>query len=723
MPASPANTKTLVTNARRSAFPWLLVIILSVISAPLCAAISGVHHKLNVDIKPEDGSLRVAYRLTFPTPVQQLEFTLNTGFDVESSSGAVERRGDSADGLRSRYALTLETANRVVELQYHGQPGFSERRGHGGMPQGAISARGVYLDGASAWYPLLDADIGGIDIAVGLPGGWRSVSVGRRSDDGDRERWRSDRPHDDLYLIADRFSRHARRHGDIDLSVYLIDDDPELAGRYLDAVGGFIDHYSRLIGPYPYGKFAVVENRWQTGYGMPSFTLLGSRVMRLPFILYSSLPHEILHNWWGNGVWIDYQRGNWSEGLTAYLADHWMQEQRGRGAHYRLKALQRYSNYAARGPDAPLLAFTSRHNEATQSIGYSKSLMVFHMLRSALGDARFVDGLRRLWREHAFERVGFATVVRQLAADDAALGARFARWLESTGAPRLTLENAAVAPAGDGWTLNLTLRQRQAERYPLTLPVAVALQDQAFAERRMLSLSGAEQTFELRFPSRPLRVDIDPEFDVLRVLDITEQPPALNRLYGSQRTWLVLPDAADAAERAAWRDLADAWTKRYPGMSVIRDSEAQRIAPDDDRLILGWRNALLGPHLPRFARDGQELTAGALRVADDRYSAADAAVVVVANDRGGVSSGFIGAPAAATIRQLARKLPHYGSYGRLVFDPGGNNLRKDALAARHSLLSRQLGDGRVDLRLAPRPALDAPGAGYPADGLSMTGRD
>ena len=31
---------------------------------------------------------------------------------------------------------------------------------------------------------------------------------------------------------------------------------------------------------------------------MPSFTLLGSSIIRFPFILNSSFPHEILHNWW-----------------------------------------------------------------------------------------------------------------------------------------------------------------------------------------------------------------------------------------------------------------------------------------------------------------------------------------------------------------------------------------------------------------------------------------
>ena len=87
---------------------------------------------------------------------------------------------------------------------------------------------------------------------------------------------------------------------------------------------------------------------------MPGFTLLGPQVIRFPWILTSSYPHELLHNWWGNSVYIDAETGNWCEGLTAYMADHWMQERRGKGDQYRLKALQRYSNFAADGEDMPL---------------------------------------------------------------------------------------------------------------------------------------------------------------------------------------------------------------------------------------------------------------------------------------------------------------------------------------------------------------------------------
>jgi aminopeptidase N len=123
-------------------------------------------------------------------------------------------------------------------------------------------------------------------------------------------------------LIAAPFERYEKPIQNGQAQVYLRSSDPDLAERYLEATERYLALYSALIGPYPYDKFAPVENFWDTGLGMPSFTLLGPRVIRLPFILYTSYPHEVLHNWWGNGVYVDYETGNWSEGLTAYLADN-----------------------------------------------------------------------------------------------------------------------------------------------------------------------------------------------------------------------------------------------------------------------------------------------------------------------------------------------------------------------------------------------------------------
>ena len=165
-----------------------------------------------------------------------------------------------------------------------------------------------------------------------------------------------------------------------------------------------------MLGDYPFSKFALVENFWETGFGMPSFTLLGPRVIRFPFILESSYPHELLHNWWGNGVYPDYATGNWSEGLTAYLADHLFREMDGTGHEYRKEMLARYKNYVSEGEDFPLSQFTSRNSAATQAVGYGKTLMLWHMLRIELGDELFIDGLRQFYDRYQFQRASFADI-------------------------------------------------------------------------------------------------------------------------------------------------------------------------------------------------------------------------------------------------------------------------------------------------------------------------
>ena len=660
-----------------------------------------------VVVDPESGEIQVDDTVRIDRKSSQFEFVLNSGLAVHAEGGQLQRLTTSADGLRSAYRITLQTPAETLKLHYHGKPMFSRDRRLGDMPQGIVSSQGVYLDGSSAWYPLFDLDIDTVHMSVKLPEGWQSVSIGRRGEDAGTVTWTSQARHDDLYLIAGRFTRHARMHGDIDLSVYLLQDDPALAEQYLGLIGGYIDHYSHLIGAYPYSKFAVVENHWQTGFGMPSFTLLGSRVLRLPFIPYTSLPHEILHNWWGNGVWVDYAKGNWSEGLTAYLADHWMQERQGKGDQYRLKALQRYSNFAAQGADLPLQDFVSRHNDATQSIGYSKSLMLFHMLREALGDEGFVAGLRHLWQAHRHTRVGFAETVRTIAAADQTVAPRFLPWLERAGAPGIRLVDSDVSKLDGGWQLQLTIDQEQSEPFLFDLPVLITLEGEDHARRMLAPVSERRTLLEYRFDKRPLRVDVDPEYDLLRYLDPTEQPPALNRLFGSPNAWLVLPTAATGDMREAWSALAATWQRRYPQLKLIDDTSAGRLPPDADRFLLGWDNALLGQARSTFARDDQSLGVRDVTIGGTGYPADAAGVVLVTSDAQGVSTGFIGAPAPPLIATLARKLTHYGSYGRLLFDARGDNLLRDTLSSDHSRLSRQYGVEPVPLRPPPRSALGA----------------
>jgi len=147
-----------------------------------------------------------------------------------------------------------------------------------------------------------------------------------------------------------------------DQRVVRVDARPvELGARAFDLLLALAQRRERLVSRQELLDLVwpgvVVEEHNITAQISTLRRLLGPQVIRFPFILSSSYPHEILHNWWGNSVFVDYASGNWCEGLTAYMADHLIQEQRGQGEAYRRDVLQKYRSYVKDGRDFPLAEF------------------------------------------------------------------------------------------------------------------------------------------------------------------------------------------------------------------------------------------------------------------------------------------------------------------------------------------------------------------------------
>src|SRR5690606_18628105 len=238
--------------------------------------------------------------------------------------------------------------------------------------------------------------------------------------------------------------------------------------------------------------------------------------IRFPFILESSYPHEILPNWWGNSVYPDYDSGNWSEGLTAYLADHMFQEMNGAGAEYRKDMLGRYRSFVNDAADFPLSRFTSRNSAASQAVGYGKTLMLWHMLRLELGDTLFLQGLQTLYAQHRFTRTSFddiAVLFSDIAGRD--LQPFFDQWVERTGAPVLSVDVSEK----DNGAAGITIRQSQrGEPYRLNVPVALYYEGETEAQIAELPLTSAEATIEIPGYDRLQAVLVDPYFDLFRRL-------------------------------------------------------------------------------------------------------------------------------------------------------------------------------------------------------------
>jgi hypothetical protein len=672
-----------------------------------------VRHSLKVILEPERGWLSVedemkvsatadpssrgqtsapqddARRGQTGAPRDHVEFLLHAGLRITASEPAAAEvplgdtarfsgiNASSAQAPLKRYRVASPAPAGTVRIRYEGKFDFGlsdqkEEYTRGFRETvGIVSREGVYLAGNGFWYPHVDQGLVEYDMEVRQPEGWHVVSSGNGTsrDGSGLARWESHGAVDEITVVGGPLLVYRDAAGPVEALVYLRQKDDALASRYLQATAQYVEMYRGLIGPYPYGKFALVENFWETGYGMPSYTLLGPQVIRFPFILSSSYPHEILHNWWGNSVFVDYESGNWCEGLTAYMADHLVQEQRGRGDEYRRDTLQKYRSYVREGRDFPLTEFRSRHSAATEAVGYGKTMMVFHMLRQRLGDEAFRRWAARFYRDHRGKQASFADVRRSLeAVGGQDLGRFFADHVEKAGAAQLAASLGDLrGSAGGGSEVAFVIEQKQPGP-PLQLDVPVVVQTVGKPVTTTVRLEGGIAAATVKTDAEPVALHVDPSFDVFRLLDPRETPPSIGQIFGEPAVLAVLPAEAPAGEQEAWRQLVLGWKSDSHAPEVRTDAEVRELPSDRAVWLLGRTNVLARAAFARggdYAFDEQRLT-----VDRESMPLAGHSAVIVRRHPANVDKavGWIFADGLAALPGLGRKLPHYGKYSYLGFE-------------------------------------------------------
>ena len=659
------------------------------------AAAGPVRHALSVTLTPATHRLAVTDTLTWGEgSAAPGEFLLGASLKVTAATPAVTEvpLGDTSPFFGNNGGSGALDPARVKRYKFASTPSGSASVTYEGVVNTPLSAQeeeyargfretpgligpeGVYLAGATFWYPHVSQGLVTFSLEAKLPDGWQVVSQGKGTSRDGRgvATWTSPEPMDEIYLVGGPLRVYRDAAGAVETLVYLREQDDALARKYLDATAQYLEMYRGLIGPYPYGKFAMVENFWETGYGMPSFTLLGPSVLRFPFILTSSYPHEILHNWWGNSVFVDYETGNWCEGLTAYLADHLIQEQRGTGATYRRNTLQKYRDYVASGSgrDFPLTAFRSRHSAATEAIGYGKMLMGAHMLRLHMGDQKFTQFLQRFYREQRGKVSTFADFRRVAeSVHGQPLTRFFDDWIVRAGAPALTIENVQVTKDATGYVTRGELVQSPAEdgqgHYAFAVPLA--LQTAKGATPAVVAATAVRTPFSIASREEPILLHVDPQFDVFRRLDPRETPSSLSTIFGDPKVTAVLP-SSEPEEASRFREMLKSWNSPSQVVEMVGDNEITTLPSDRSVWLLGRTNKLASQatkHETRFVASDKAWSFAGERLDLDNHTG-----VVVVRHPGNPSKavGWMVISPRAAYAGTARKLPHYGRYSFLGFE-------------------------------------------------------
>ena len=623
------------------------------------ASVAVPQHDIEVSLSVDSGEVRIIDRVRF-SQRDHYHFQLAQWLRLDQVTLNGKAIEVNRDGSGHRIDLGQGSQNELV----FSLKGTIPARGTDPLAaMESTGADGTYLPGYAAWIPHDPMEALRFRLRVTVPSAYRAVATGKfEAEVNDGEQYRADFAREQAgeapalyvgpYRVDERFDN------DLRLRTYF---HPEIAAQsdtYLAAASAYIRRYSEVIGDYPYADFHIVSAPMPVGLGFPGLTYIDRRIVPLSFMRTRSLAHEVVHNWWGNAVAVDYGSGNWAEGLTTYVADYGLELDKGEEAarNMRVKWLRDYAALPA-SLDRPVSEFRSKKHQADQVIGYNKVAFIFHMLQQEIGHQAFGEGIRNFWREHRFDTASWQDL--QHAFEQSAgvtLDWFFRQWLDQVGAPQLSLGSHHVEAVDGGYRTRIDVLQ-PVSGYQLTL--GVELVTESGVQQRQVTLEDPLTHLEWVTPAQPKSILFDPKNDIFRRLQTTETPPIMRDITLNPETAVSIagaePGFAEAARELVERLLVDRLpTSRpqylQPGQMPAAEQPLLMIVRSDEvNEQLGRLKLRLPGNLPT-----------------GEYSAA-AWTARLANN---IPVLVVSADSSAALEALLRPLPHYSGQSYILLEGG-----------------------------------------------------
>ncbi len=540
---------------------------------------------------------------------------------------------------------------------------------------GTILEKGAYFSPSAYYYPRGDDGLMSFEVTASIPSDWESIADGNSlasvsSGETKIQSWKNPYKSDGLMFMAAPFVvKHAKagEAGEVDVYCYFFEEDTSLFETYLPATVEYVNMYSELIGNYPYKRFTVAENFFPTGYGMPAWTLLGQQVIRLPFIVMTSLGHEVLHNWWGNSIYVDYENGNWCEGLTVYGADYRYKLERGPASarDYRKDILKQYKNYVNEENEFPVREFEARHNAESRTIGYNKTMMIFHMIEEIIGEDAFFQAWRDVYAGNKGQKVSWEKWIKAYEKTSGKdLSYIIPQWVDRIGAAKIQVELLELNYKDDKTRVKFKVTQSDPELYKLQIPVKFIGVEGQDAQ---VGLNEAEATFTYTVNGRATAFELDPDYDLFRHLYPQEIEATVAAAMGAQEKhfWYY-----KAGEKDALKQFGDELTEGDITPAAVGD--AVSVGMEGNYAIFALNPTQLPQELSKliqmdetsitikgesFPREGHTFV-----LSSDEEEIAAKMLVIISSDMG-------------SLPRIGQLIPHYGKYSYLVFK-GTRNIAK-----------------------------------------------
>ncbi len=315
-------------------------------------------------------------------------------------------------------------------------------------------------------------------------------------------------------IIAGNFQQTTVKSGGVDATVYLKPNHANVMQAAADTAIKEFEYYSATYGPAWSRKLSVVElpNDTVPSAWAPEVAALNSTAFTEK-LNYRLLADSIAHQWWGTMVSPASRDDAWlGDGFARYSAARYIQFAAGNAGYQEDVREMEVGALAYDNIPLSTVGKLDPFSPEFQSLVTDKGGMILHMLHWVIGDAAFDKTMKQFVQQYSGKS---ATVddFRELAEKNYGdqLTWFFAQWLDSTGAPEFK-NKYAVYRIAKGFRVTGEISQ---DMDLFRMPVELKIDTDGPSETKRIEVVGTNSPYVVETFTKPRKITIDPEGDVL----------------------------------------------------------------------------------------------------------------------------------------------------------------------------------------------------------------
>ena len=512
------------------------------------AAFRATHYDIEATLRPADQTLSAKAKVTFvaTSASHDILVELHQDLKVNSVTGAngkpvpFDRDNKNPLNLTVSIPETIAPTHEVtLTFDYSGPLNNEDDSPTPGIRFASIEAKAAYLLLPARWFPLTDfpSNRYTANFKIIVPDSFAVIGTGKSSTPSMvpagaggvgqvAYTFKVDRPEPAGTFIAGNIQLAPVRAEGMEISVYTPPGQGTTATNYAQDIAQIETFYSGEFGPLPNPNLILAQmpDGSLSSYSAPGVLLVSAHQ-------WSPKPNDrllaqlVAAQWWGNEVLPATMSDSWlSDGLARYSEALYAEHTGGVASLHR--SLEDFAVGALMYDTAAPIEQAQRlgdYSEEYRSIVTNKGAMVFHMLRTTMGNQPFQATLREFYSKYAgksatiddFQKVAESKLPKP-SGDEPPLNltAFFSQWLNSTGIPEFKLDFIVYRVKAGFKVVGKVMQDLET----FHMPVEIRVETEGNPEFKSINVVGLSSSFEVDTFGRPKPngITLDPNNNMLK---------------------------------------------------------------------------------------------------------------------------------------------------------------------------------------------------------------